>query len=375
MPLPFSRQALHFVATALMVASASGQPVGDPPTTLRAAARGDLRIGTAVMARHLDTPPHATLIAEQFNALTAENEMKPGMLQPRPGEFNFAAADRLVDFAAEHGMDVVGHTLIWHQQTPAWMFENAQGQPLPRDEALANMKHHIDTVMHHFKGRVRGWDVVNEAVADGPEILRDTPARRAIGDDYILKAFEFAAAADPDAELYYNDYNIELDYKRERALTLVRQIRAAGLRIDAVGIQGHYQLHSPALTEIERGLAAYADAGFDVMITELDVDPLPRRDAGGADLDAVEQSTGNPHPDRLPADLQQQLAERYRTLFESMLALPQIKRISFWGTHDGMSWLNDFPVRGRTNHPLLFDRQLQPKPAFDAVLQTLRKDQ
>ena len=167
------------------------------------------------MSRRLDDPRLAALVAQQFDCLTGENEFKPRSLQPQPGKFNFAAADKIVEFAQSHDMKVVGHTLCWHGQSPAWMFRGPDGKPLPRDEALRNLKGHIDAVVGHFKGKVIGWDVVNEAISDAKDqYLRDTPARRAIGDDYIVKAFEFAHAADPDAELYYNDYGNENAEKR-----------------------------------------------------------------------------------------------------------------------------------------------------------------
>jgi endo-1,4-beta-xylanase len=329
-------------------------------------------IGTAIMASHLDDPRHARLIAEQFNCITPGNEMKPDALQRVKGRFTFERADRIVAFAQAHGMEVIGHTLVWHNQAPKWLFEDESGNPLPREVALANMKDHITTVMRHYKGRVKGWDVVNEAIPDGPGDLRETPAQRAIGDDYVLKAFEFAHEADPDAELYYNDYNIERDYKRDRALRLVRRVRDAGLRIDGVGIQGHWLLESPDIAEIERGIKAYLDEGFNVMITELDIDPLPRRGGGGADLSAAEREGLDPYKNGLPDEMQQKLADRYREVFALLMRYPQVSRVTFWGTTDDNTWLNNFPVRGRTNHPLLWDRQYQPKPAFDAVYRVLQ---
>ncbi|HEU5433657.1 MAG TPA: endo-1,4-beta-xylanase, partial [Thermomicrobiales bacterium] len=209
-------------------------------TPLRRAVDGRFLIGTAVMSRQLDNPPLAALVAEQFDCLTAENEFKPASLHPRPGQFRFDAADRIVAFAQRHRMKVVGHTLCWHSQTPAWLFRGEDGKPLPRAEALRNLKEHIDAVVGHFKGKVLGWDVVNEAIGDTKgQYLRDTPARRAIGDDYIIRAFELAHAADPDAELYYNDYNNEQPEKREKTIRLVRELKTSGVRLDAVGIQGH----------------------------------------------------------------------------------------------------------------------------------------
>jgi endo-1,4-beta-xylanase len=340
---------------------------------LRRAAGQKLLIGAATSSRSLDRPALATFVAQQFGCLTADNEMKPDLLQRVKGSFTFDRADRIVAFAQANNMQVIGHTLCWHRQTPKWMFQDDQGKPLPREAALANLRAHIEGVMRHFKGKVKGWDVVNEAVNDGlkPD-LRDTPARRAIGDDFVLKAFEFAHQADPDAELYYNDYNIETEFKRERALRLVRQIKAAGLRIDGVGIQGHWSLASPSTAEIEQGIKAYVGEGLKVMITELDVDVLLRARGGGADLNATERQGQDPYKAGLPDDMQQKLAQRYGELFGLFVRYPQITRITFWGTNDGDSWLNNFPVRGRTNHPLLFDRQLQPKPAFKTVVGALQ---
>ena len=355
-----------------------GQPVPPAPETrsadhtLRQAAGDRLLIGTAVTSFDMGRPGLAALIAEQFGCLTAGNEMKPDSLQHMKGSFTFDRADQIVAFAKAHNMQMIGHTLCWHQQAPRWMFQDDNGRPLPRDIALANLKAHIETVVKHYKGKVKGWDVVNEAINDGPEpYLRDTPARRAIGDDFVLKAFEFAHKADPDAELYYNDYNIELDYKRDRALRLIRQIKAAGLRIDGVGIQGHWMLESPGVAEIERGIRAYVGEGLKVMITEMDIDVLPRRRGAGADLGAAETQGLDPYKAGLPDEVQQKLAQRYGDLFGLLMRFPQITRVTLWGTSDGDTWLNNFPVRGRTNHPMLFDRQLRPKPAFQSVIQAL----
>jgi endo-1,4-beta-xylanase len=332
-------------------------------------------IGTAVGARGMARPELASLIAEQFACVTAENEMKPSSLQRVQGSFSFERADRIVAFAKAHDMQVVGHTLCWHGQTPRWMFQDDDRQPLPRVVALANLKAHIEAVVKHFKGKVKGWDVVNEAINDAPEpYLRNTPARRAIGDDYVLKAFEFAHKADPDAELYYNDYGIELSGKRDRALRLVRQIKAAGLRIDAVGIQGHWALESPGLAEIERGIQVFVKEGLKVMITEMDVDVLPRSRGFGADIAATERQGRDPYRAGLPDDVQQKLADRYGALFSLFMRFPQVTRVTFWGVSDGDTWLNNFPVRGRTNYPMLFDRQLHAKPAFKAVIKALHQN-
>ncbi|WP_165250526.1 endo-1,4-beta-xylanase [Paludisphaera soli] len=342
--------------------------------TLRQAVKERFLLGAAVSSRQLGDPKLSMLVAEQFDSLTAENEFKPMSLQPRPGEFRFEGADRLVEFAQKNGMKVVGHTLCWHSQAPRWLFQSQDGKPLPREEALENLKAHIAAVAGHFRGKVLGWDVVNEAISDRPgEYLRDTPARRAIGDDYIVKAFEFAQAADPKAELYYNDYGNENPGKLERTIRLIRELKAAGVRLDAVGMQAHLRLDDPdSADRLDRAIEAYAAEGVNVMLTEVDVDVLPRR-TRGADVAIREQGGADPYTNGLPAGVAEEQARFYGRIFRVVLKHPDIvTRVTFWGAHDGASWLNNFPVPRRTNHPLLWDRQLQPKPAFEAVLEALR---
>ncbi|MDX2066082.1 MAG: endo-1,4-beta-xylanase [Fimbriimonadaceae bacterium] len=339
--------------------------------SLRAAAGKRVQIGVAVNTGLLGDATYTGLIKREFGSVTAENCMKPASILKAPGEYDFAETDRFIEFAERNGIEVIGHTLVWHSQSPSFLFASADGKPLPRDEALRNMREYITKVVGRYRGRINGWDVVNEAVADGGG-LRQTPALRAIGEDYLLKAFQYAAEADPKAELYYNDYNIELDYKRASGLELVRKLREAGARIDAVGIQGHYLLTSD-MAEIQRGVKAYTDAGFKVMITELDVDVLPRAGQGGADVSALERTGMNPYVEGLPNDKQAELAAKYGQLFDFFLAQPNLTRITFWGATDAHTWLNGFPVRGRTNHPLLFDRKYQPKPAYDRVWQSLTR--
>ena len=357
----------------VLAGDAKAQVPSDPNLTLRQVADSHLLIGAAISARRLaDDPRYAKLVATHFNCLTAGNEMKPDALQRIQGKFTFETADGIVAFAQAHEMQVIGHTLLWHNQAPAWMFQDNDRKPLPREVALANLKNHIQTVVRHFKGKVKGWDVVNEAISDdAKEVLRDTPARRAIGDDYVLKAFEFAHEADPNVELYYNDYNIERDYKRDRAIQLIRQIKAAGLRIDAVGIQGHWMLEGPRLAELDHGLKALSDVGVRIMITEMDVDVLPRKNGATADLSATEREGMDPYKGGLPDEVQQKLAQRYGELF-SLILKYQPTRITIWGVTDQDTWLNSFPVRGRTNYPMLFDRQYLEKPAFDAVRRALQ---
>lgn len=346
-------------------------------TTLRDAARGRFLVGTAVSHRQIDDKKDATLISTQFDCMTAENEFKPSLLQPSPGKFDFTIADKMIEFADKNNLKVVGHTLLWHNQSPTWLFMDENRKPLSRELALSNLKNYIDNVAGHFKGKVIGWDVVNEALSDAPdEYLRNTPAKRAIGDDYIQKAFEFAHAADPGAQLYYNDYNNDAINKRAKNIRLIRELKSKGVFITAVGIQAHYLLKDTSSPSVlDDAIKAYAAEGVKVMLTELDVDVLPRSKGAGADLNATEKDQhGNLYPKSLPPQVAAAQASYYRDLFKVVLKYPSVvTRVTLWGSGDGDSWLNNFPIRGRTNHALLFDRQLKPKPAFYSVLDVLNE--
>jgi endo-1,4-beta-xylanase len=272
-------------------------------------------------------------------------------------------------------MFLVGHTLVWHQQTPAWVFVGKDGTPLDRDTLLSRMQGHIAQVVGRYRGRIHGWDVVNEAL-DEDGTLRKTPWLNAIGEDFIEKAFEFASAADPAAELYYNDYNLWKPAKREGALRILRRLRDRGLRIDGIGEQAHWGVDTPSLAEIDATLGGLAAAGTKVMLTELDIDVLPRDpDMWGADLSKkakIKEAT-NIYPNGLPAEQQRQLAQRYADIFRLVLKhRPAVSRVTFWGVTDATSWLHNFPIPGRVNYPLLWDREGKPKPAFDAVVEVLQ---
>lgn len=326
---------------------------------LKEAYEGSFRVGAALNSRQVDGElPEATqVITRHFNSITPENLLKFSSIHPEPDLYNFDPADRYVSFGEEHGMFIVGHTLVWHQQTTEWVFENDGGEPT-REELLQRMQDHITTVVGRYQGRIDGWDVVNEAVTDEGG-RRETQWHQIIGEDYVEKAFQYARQADPGAELYYNDYNLWKPSKRAAAIELVRGLQDKGIRVDGIGMQSHLLLDSPSIEQIEESIIAFAELGVRVHITELDVDVLPRNQEGDAD----------PYREGLPDSVQQQLADRYASLFGLFLKhSDKIDRVTFWGVNDGQSWLNNFPVRGRTNYPLLFDRNYNPKPALEAVL-------
>jgi endo-1,4-beta-xylanase len=322
-------------------------------------------IGVAINQRQSDAVDKAAvdIITKQFNQISPENLLKFQSVHPAADRYVFDAQDRYVQFGVDRHMQVVGHNLVWHQQTPAWVFQGDDGKPADRETLLARMRDHIHTVVGRYKGKIHGWDVVNEAI-DEDGSLRKAPWHDGIGDDYVAKAFEFAHEADPDAELYYNDYNLEKPAKRAGVIRLVKDLQARGLRIDGIGNQGHWRLDTPTIQEIEQTLADLHGTGLKVMYSELDINLLPNA-ARGAD-----PAIANPYANGLPDEKQQELARRYAEIFDVLLKHPGwVSRITFWGLSDADSWLN----RGRANYPLLWDRQRQPKPAFNAVVDVLKR--
>jgi endo-1,4-beta-xylanase len=321
-------------------------------------------IGVAISQRQFDgvDTAAADLITKQFNQISPENVLKFQSTQPAADRYTFDGADRYVQFGLDRHMQVVGHNLVWHSQTGAWVFQGADGKPADRDTLLARMRDHIRTVVGRYKGRIHGWDVVNEAL-DEDGSLRKSPWQVGIGDDYVAKAFEFAHEADPDAELYYNDFNLEKPAKRAGVIKLVKDLQARKLRIDGIGNQAHWRLDTPTVTEIDDALADLHATGLKAMYSELDINLLPNtpRDA--------DPSIANPYASGLPDDVQQRLAHRYADVFGVFVKhRDAVTRVTFWGLSDADSWLN----RGRMNYPLLWDRQRRPKPAFDAVVDVLR---
>jgi len=318
----------------------------------------------------------AALVKEQFNSITAENVLKWERVHPAVDAYDFAPADRFVEFGERNHMFIVGHCLVWHSQVPRWVFQDDKGAPLDRDALLQRMHDHIFAVVGRYKGRVGGWDVVNEALnEDGT--LRQSPWMKIIGEDYIAKAFEFAHEADPKAELYYNDYSLANEAKRKGAVELIRKLQAGGAVITAVGLQGHLKMDWPAVEQEDATIAAFGALGVKVCITELDIDVLPAataRQTAEVSLNVEAQAKFNPYAAGLPDAVQQALAKRYAALFDVFVKhRGVVTRVTFWGVTDATSWLNNWPVRGRTAYPLLFDREGGPKPAFDAVVQAARR--
>jgi len=367
---------IFFVLIATLFLGCDSEASDQEPeqTTLRDAFSDAFLIGTALNARQIygEDQRGQELAVREFNAVTAENVMKWEIIHPEPGVYDFEAADAMIDLAEENDMFVVGHTLVWHSQTPDWVFYDDDGEQLNRDALLERMRDHIHEVVGRYKGRVHGWDVVNEAIVDDGS-MRDTYWYRIIGKDFLVKAFEYAHEVDPDAELYYNDYSLEIPSKREGAIRLVEFLQDNNAPITGIGTQGHFMLDFPELEEVEKTITEFAALGIDVMVTELDIDVLPAAfDYMGADISARAELRDelNPYPEALPDSVQQQLTDRYRDIFEIYLRhSDDITRVTFWGVTDGDSWKNNWPVRGRTNYPLIFDRNWEPKPAYHAIIE------
>jgi len=349
--------------------------------SLRDAYKDAFRVGCAVSEAVVSGADAGSreIVAREFNSITVENVMKAERINPQPGVFHFGPADGFVEFGEANNQFIVGHTLVWHNQTPSWYFQDADGKPHPREKVIEHMRTFIGKVAGRYVGRVHAWDVVNEVIADDGS-YRPTSWVRGVGDgdELVRLAFKFASESAPDTELYYNDFNAWRPAKRDGIVRMVKMLKAAGIRIDGIGIQGHWGLNYPKTEHIEAAIDAYAALGVKVMITELDVDVLPLTKEGqiigtgmGHEQFQLEEFKTflDPYPNGLPDAVQQQLASRYAELFRIFHnKRDKIDRVTVWGLHDGMSWKNDYPIPNRTNHPLLFTRDKRPKPALEAVL-------
>lgn len=359
---------------------------GSNTITLKEAYANVFKIGTAVNPAITSgrLKEVQDIVVKHFNSITVENVMKAALINPEPGVFNFGPADEFVAFGEKNNMFIIGHTLVWHNQCPAWFFTNAAGKPNTKDEQIERLRQHIKTVAGRYAGRVHAWDVVNEVIGEDGN-YRPTTWVNAFGngDTLVKYAFKFAAEYAPNTELYYNDFNAWRPSKRDGIVRLVKMLKAEGIRIDGVGIQGHWGLNYPKTNYIEDAIDAYAACGVKVMITELDVDVLPLTKEGqiigqgmaDKQFQLEEFKTYlDPYQKGLPDDVQQQLTKRYEELFTIFYnRRDKIARVTFWGVQDGMNWKNDYPIPNRTNYPLLWNRDFSAKPALKAVMSIPKK--
>lgn len=356
---------------ALTSCGGNRQTASEKELSLKEALGDKFLVGVAVNTRQAsgqDTAS-AAIVRRHFNSIVAENCMKCEVIHPEEGRFDFTRADEFVKFGEENGMTVIGHCLIWHSQLAPWFCVDGEGQKVSPEVLKARMKKHIQTIVSRYKGRIKGWDVVNEAIVEDGSYRR-TPFYEILGEEFIPLAFQYAHEADPDAELYYNDYGMNVPGRRDGVVRLVNDLKRRGLRIDAVGMQGHMGMDYPSVEEFEESLLAFAATGVKVMVTEWDMSALPTvsHTANVGDTVAYRKAM-NPYPDGLPDSVSRAWNARMRAFLDLFVKhSDKISRVTAWGVSDEDSWKNDFPVHGRRDYPLLFDRQFQPKPFLRETL-------
>ena len=313
-------------------------------------------IGVAVAPNSL-TGATSDFILKQFGSLTAENVMKPAPVHPEEVRYFWDDADKIVSFAGSNGLLMRGHTLCWHQQTPAWMFKDAEGKTITKEILLSRLKDHITQVVTRYKGKVYAWDVVNEAIDDDDsKFLRETDWYKICGEEYIAKAFQWAHDADPDARLFYNDYNTEFPAKRDKVYRLLKQLLDDGVPVHGVGLQGHWSISNPSETDLRESIEKFSSLGLKIQITELDVS-------------VYNSNETNPADNVFTADREKKQIDKYGMIFRVFREYKNvITGVTFWNVSDKSSWLDNFPVNGRKNYPLLFDQNLKPKKAFLEVI-------
>lgn len=329
-------------------------------------------IGTALNLDQIQGKdiPSVNIVKEQFNSIVAENCMKSMYLQPEEGQFFFDDADQFVSFGEKNKMFIIGHNLIWHSQAPRWFFTDKEGKDVSAEVLKERIKKHITTVVSRYKGRVKGWDVVNEAILDDGQ-YRKSKFYEILGEEFIPLAFQYAHEADPSAELYYNDYNEWFPGKRDAIVKLVKTLKQRGLRIDGVGMQSHLGIDTPSIEEYEKAMVTYSGLGVKVSITELEVSALPSPWGTSANISDVNKYRKelDPYTQGLPASAEKIWENRYLDLFKLYLKhQDKIRRVTLWGVTDIQSWKNNFPVRGRTDYPLLFDRNYKAKPIVERII-------
>ncbi len=319
-------------------------------------------VGVAVSPQALRTE-EATLIVQQFNSMTPENAMKMGPIHPKENEYNWAGGDSIAAFARRNNLKLRGHTLCWHNQTPRWFFVDSAGKTVTKEVLLQRLKNHITAVVTRYKDVIYAWDVVNEVISDKPdEYFRPSLFYQICGEEFVARAFQWAHEADPDALLFYNDYNEISASKREKIIRMVKDLQAKGIPIHGVGLQAHWAVNEPTYEQLDKTLLDFSALELPLQITELDISVYPKehnaRDRKPEDYDTT-----------FSAEKEKKQVEVYKMCFELFRKYKKyISSVTFWNISDRHSWLDNFPVRGRKDYPLLFDRNLQPKKVFWEVV-------
>ena len=341
-----------------------GRQVEDP-TGYKDTYKDYFTVGVAVNIRNVTDPDQIALIKKNFNSITAENDMKVVSLQPREGEWNWENADKIANFCRENGIPLRGHTLCWHSQFADWMFVDDKGEPVTKEVFYERLRNHIHTVVNRYKDIVYCWDVVNEAMIDGdgrptrwqreaPSPYRQSRHFQLCGDEFIAKAFEFAHEADPDALLFYNDYNAADPAKRDRIYNMVKKMQDAGVPIHGIGMQGHYNIYGPSNEDIEAAIIKYSEIVDHIHFTELDI--RINEEMGGQ----LQFSRGTDAP--VPSYIQTLHQAKYADLFKILRRHKDVvKNVTFWNLSDKDSWL------GQNNYPLPFDKDYKPKAVYRTI--------
>ncbi len=342
--------------------------------SLKSSFKDAFLIGTALNVNQIleKDSVQQKLIASEFNSITPENVMKSALIHPKKDQFNFELPDKLVNLAKKNNMHIQGHTLVWHSQISPFFKEIKDST-----EMVNVLKDHITKIVGRYKGKIDAWDVVNEALNDDGT-LRKTVFLDVLGKDYLSLVFKIAQEANPNADLYYNDYSMTNPRKRAGALKIIKRMQELGTKVDGIGMQGHWNLNNPSIEEIEKSILEYASLGIQVAITELDISILRMPwDFSGADVNVKFESsdpTMNPYPDNLPDSIQLKHAKRYQDIFKLFLKhQDKISRVTLWGVNDGNSWKNDWPIPGRTDYPLLFDLKNKPKKAYHSIIELTKE--
>ena len=319
-------------------------------------------MGVAVSPTSL-TGQESNFILSQFNSLTPENALKMGPIHPEENRYHWNEADEIVQFAQNHGLKVRGHNLCWHEQTPKWLFLDKEGRTVTKEVLLKRLKDHIYTVVNRYKGKIYAWDVVNEAISDNNnQFLRDSPWSRICGIDYIVEAFKYAHEADPNAQLFYNDYNTENPEKRERIYKLLKLLLDSGVPVQGMGLQAHWSIFYPSSQEVKASIDKFSSLGLKIQITELDISIYPWEKEPRA-LKMGEKMEFTPEIRKIQDN---RYADFFKVFRENR---DKITGITFWNVSDRYTWLDNYPVRGRKNFPLLFDQNLKPKSSFYRVIE------
>lgn len=305
----------------------------------------------------------SSLIVTEFNSVTAENVMKPSPIQPEQNQFNWGPADAMVNFVEENGLKMRGHTLCWHNQVGDWMFENEEGGEVDKQTLLRRLKEHIQAVVGRYQDHIYAWDVVNEVIADeGEAWYRDSRWYQITGEEFIAKAFEYAHEADSNATLFYNDYNATNPDKMEKIVKMLTQLKEEGVPIHGMGLQGHWSIYYPSEAQLRTALETYKELGLEIQITELDISVYPGESGGRREKSADELDT-------FTEEMEQQQIAQYKMIFKVLRDYRDvITGVTFWNVSDAHSWLDNFPVKGRKNYPLLFDQNRERKKAYEAVI-------